>query len=292
MITVLRFIMLIVLFGYSCGLLAAIPHAYNHWGFMSIMEIDWQAYFAHFKWPALALGAAIIILSTRAGDVIIGLCLPTRKQALREQQKLDPALERLRAVYQDKFGLAMSPKAYVMDLPDINGLAFGRKTIAVSSGLLKTAHDEEIAGVLAHEIGHLHHRDSFFSVAIMAAAYPVYILSILMGAFFFFTWGIGLVALLCFAPIFAALCLGGWLLIGLDMLLEKVIRWPLEYKADLFAAEMGYAPALISLFERIEDEDVRGQEGFLAKYAYSHPPTALRIDRLERYLLRQSQSAA
>ena len=58
----------------------------------------------------------------------------------------------------------------------------------------------------------------------------------------------------------------------------------LRYKADQFAAEMGFAPALISLFERIEDEDVRGSEGFLVKYAYSHPPTALRIDRLERAL--------
>ena len=74
-------------------------------------------------------------------------------------------------------------------------------------------------------------------------------------------------------------------------LIEHTTKWPQEYKADRFAAELGYGPALISLFERIEDEDVRGQYGFLSKYAYSHPPTALRIDRLERYLLAQGEPA-
>ncbi len=51
-----------------------------------------------------------------------------------------------------------------------------------------------------------------------------------------------------------------------------------------FVMEMGFAPALIDLFERIEDEGIRNQKGFLRKYLYTHPPTALRIDKLERKL--------
>ena len=51
--------------------------------------------------------------------------------------------------------------------------------------------------------------------------------------------------------------------------------------------QLGYAPALIELFERIEDEDIRNSTGFLSKYLYSHPPTALRIDRLERAILEE-----
>ena len=81
------------------------------------------------------------------------------------------------------------------------------------------------------------------------------------------------------------LWLMGWPIIGIIALLQNCIEWPIEYKADQFAADMGFAPALISLFERIEDEDIRAAEGFLAKYAYFHPPTALRIDRLERGLI-------
>lgn len=61
----------------------------------------------------------------------------------------------------------------------------------------------------------------------------------------------------------------------------------MEYRADEFAMQLGYAPALIELFERVEDEDIRNSTRFLSKYLYSHPPTALRIDRLERAMLKQ-----
>ena len=61
----------------------------------------------------------------------------------------------------------------------------------------------------------------------------------------------------------------------------------MEYRADEFAMQLGYAPALIELFERIEDEDIRNYTGFLSKYLYSHPPTAIRIDRLERAILEE-----
>ena len=64
--------------------------------------------------------------------------------------------------------------------------------------------------------------------------------------------------------------------------METAVQWPIEYKADEFAADLGYSGGLISLFERIEDEDIRAQTGFLVKYFHTHPPTALRIDRLER----------
>ena len=66
------------------------------------------------------------------------------------------------------------------------------------------------------------------------------------------------------------------------------MQWGIEYRADKFAMKLGCAPDLIALFERIEDEDIRADTGFLKKYLYSHPPTALRIDRLERALLARS----
>ena len=289
MMSVLRFVMLVVLFTYSCALLAAILHAFDHWGIMSLSEIDFDRYLSFFKWPAIVLGAGLILLNTPIGDFLIGLCLPTRRQALREEAKITPALDELKERYKDKYGLSIKPKAYVMDLPNINGIAFGSRVVAVSSGLLKTAQDEEITAILAHEMGHLHHRDGFFNVALMVAAYPTFVLSMFLSYLYIVTWLIGAVLMLIFAPLVLALSLGGLLVIGLHFLLEKILMWPVEYKADRFAADMGFAPALISLFERIEDEDVRGEEGFLAKYAYTHPPTALRIDKLERYLMKEEK---
>lgn len=288
MITFLRFVFLILFFAYSCALLASILHVVDHGGAMNPKDIDLSLYLSFFTWPAILLGIAVLILSTPFGDFIIGLCLPTRKQALREEQKIAPALDVLKERYQEQFRQTTNPRAYVMDLPNINGLAFGRNTIAVSSGLLKVASDEEIMAILAHEIGHLHNRDGFFSVALMVALYPTFVICMLLCGLYAVTWLVGFLIVGYFAPILAVLSVAGWCLIWLFFFLDKITRWPIEYKADQFAGDMGFAPALISLFERIEDEDVRGEEGFLAKYAYSHPPTALRIDRLERKFLEDS----
>lgn len=119
MMSVLRFIMLVVLFSYSCALLAAILHAFDHWGIMGIAEIDFERYLSFFKWPAIVLGAGLILLNTPIGDFLIGLCLPTRRQALREEAKITPALDELKGRYKEKYGLSIKPKAYVMDLPNI-----------------------------------------------------------------------------------------------------------------------------------------------------------------------------
>jgi hypothetical protein len=90
MITLIRLFMLLLLFVYSCAMLAAIIHAIDYWGYMLAPEIDWERYFSFFKWPALVIGAAILIFTTSIGDFIIGLCLPTRRQALKEEQKIAP----------------------------------------------------------------------------------------------------------------------------------------------------------------------------------------------------------
>ncbi len=165
---------------------------------------------------------------------------------------------------------------------------------------MAVATDEELAAVIAHEIGHLHNRDGVLNLTLFAATSPVILLhrvicgvvaicpkpNIKIGgkeddlAELLIMLAYGL--LMAFCSVFLWPCvIALWLMRSLDF----VTAWPIEYRADKFAADLGYAPALIELFERIEDEDVRGATGFLKKYMYSHPPTALRIDRLERGLI-------
>lgn len=47
---------------------------------------------------------------------------------------------------------------YVNEDQTINAYAFGDKHITVNRGTLKLMDDEEIEGILAHELGHLHYR--------------------------------------------------------------------------------------------------------------------------------------
>jgi heat shock protein HtpX len=56
------------------------------------------------------------------------------------------------------------PRIYVMENPQPNAFATGRNpehaALAVTTGLLQTVNQEELAGVLAHEIGHIKNRDT------------------------------------------------------------------------------------------------------------------------------------
>ncbi len=56
------------------------------------------------------------------------------------------------------------PRVYVMNNPQPNAFATGRSpsrsAVAVSTGLLDTLSREEVAGVVAHELAHIKHRDT------------------------------------------------------------------------------------------------------------------------------------
>jgi heat shock protein HtpX len=76
--------------------------------------------------------------------------------------------EQLPRVYQvveqftGRMGIPM-PKIYVIPDPSPNAFATGRNpkhaSIAVTEGILTLLNDEELAGVLAHELGHVRNRD-------------------------------------------------------------------------------------------------------------------------------------
>lgn len=78
------------------------------------------------------------------------------------QKKDDPRLWRTVENLSITEGLPM-PKVYIMDDPALNAFATGRKpeksAVAATTGLLKSLDDNELEGVMAHELGHIKNYD-------------------------------------------------------------------------------------------------------------------------------------
>src|SRR6185503_6378652 len=74
-----------------------------------------------------------------------------------------PELYRLVARLAEAAQLPM-PKVFISDNPQPNAFATGRNpehaAVCVTTGLLERVSQEELAGVLAHELGHVKHRDT------------------------------------------------------------------------------------------------------------------------------------
>ncbi len=187
------------------------------------------------------------------------------------------------------------PKVAVADTQVPNAFATGRNqqnaTVAVTTGLLRTLDDEELEGVLAHELAHIKNRD------VMVMTIASFLSTI---AFFIVRWG------WLFAgndrnapPVWVAIAVSLVVWIISFLLIRALSRYR-EYSADRGAALItgkpgALASALVSIsgrMDRVPKEDLREEaemnaffiipirSGVIGKLASTHPSTEKRIDRL------------
>ena len=147
-------------------------------------------------------------------------------------------------------GLPM-PKVYIVENEQPNAFATGRNpehaALCVTSGLLARVNDEELAGVLAHELGHVKHRDTLTMTITATIAGAISMLANF--AFFLGGFGgrrnnplgfIGVILVTLLAPIAA-------------VLVQMAISRSREFDADKAGAEISGRPLwLASALARID----------------------------------------
>lgn len=214
----------------------------------------------------------------------------------RAQPVTQEQLPRIYAVVErltQKAGIPM-PKLYVIPTDSPNAFATGRSprhaSVAVTQGILGLLDDEELEGVLAHELGHVRNRDILTSSIAATLAGAITVLA-RMGFWFGFGGGDrdrdrgGGILMLLLAPLAA-------------MLIQLWVSRTREYEADATGAGITHNPyALARALQKLDAYSKRVPMVASPSTAHlfivqpllgmsfgnlfsTHPPIAKRIERL------------
>lgn len=229
-------------------------------------------------------------------DKIVLAMYGAKEVTEREAPQLYRMVKKLTA----QAGLPM-PRVYVIDNPNPNAFATGRNpqnaAVAVTTGILRILNDEELEGVLAHELAHIRHRDILLATIVATFVGTITFISRLAGWTMMFAGGsrdredsgnvLASLVLLIVAPIAA-------------VILQLAISRAREFMADEGGARISGKPlALASALSKLEQaaqlipmhnaspstahlfivNPLRGSS--IMKLFSTHPPIEERIRRLK-----------
>jgi heat shock protein HtpX len=244
---------------------------------------------------ALAIAAVMNFVSYFYSDKIALKMYRAQPVTRNELPRAYAAVERLT----QKIGIPM-PKIYVIPNESPNAFATGRNpqhaSVAVTQGILDLLTDEELEGVLAHELGHVNNRDILISsVAATIAGAITMLASMARWGMFFGGFGgrddrdrgggVGALLMLFLAPLAASL-------------IQLAVSRSREYQADATGAHFTGNPyALASALSKLDAYSRRLPLQATPSTAHlfivqpllgmsfgnlfsTHPPIAKRIERL------------
>jgi heat shock protein HtpX len=244
---------------------------------------------------ALMFAAVMNFISYFYSDKIALAMYRAQPVTREELPRAYAAVERLT----QKIGIPM-PKIYVIPNESPNAFATGRNpqhaSVAVTQGILNLLNDEELEGVLAHELGHVNNRDILISSVAATVAGAITMLAS-MGRFAMMFGGmggdrddrrgggLGALLMLILAPIAASL-------------IQLAVSRSREYQADATGAQFTGNPyALASALAKLDAYSRRLPLQATPSTAHlfiiqpflgmnfgslfsTHPPIAKRIERL------------
>lgn len=251
-------------------------------------------------WICLIIGIVLYGISLAVALSPIGEWILRLQTGCREIKRKEQ-LAYIQPIFQEVYAKAkaMDPTIpddvclYMSADSEANAFATGRKTICVTEGMLHMP-EGQIRATLAHEFGHLAHKDT--DLILVVSVGNLIVTTTIMGIRLFLD--VAHIITAAFLP-----CLGGtdglaasmvnsilhamntaliagttWVWTQIGVILVMKSSRENEYEADAFAFQLGYGNELCMLLDSICDAPVKG---LFASLASSHPAKDDRIARLQ-----------
>ena len=250
-----------------------------------------------------AIGFAAYVLSIAAALSPLGESILRLQNGCKKITD-DQLLARIEPIFYDVYNRALEEtpelnrkiKLFVCDEEEPNAFALGRKTICVTRGLLLLS-DSEIKAILAHEFGHLAHKDTDSLLVITTGNLIVTVAMIILKTVVkVFNWVFGFILgmvtehgflfglLTSFSNFIFDIVFGGvmWLWTKLGVIICMHSSRQNEFLADKYAYDLGLGRELIHAFTTLEGTSHK-KRSLWAAITASHPATDKRIEKLSSY---------
>lgn len=207
---------------------------------------------------------------------------------MKEKQYLLPIFKNTYTAVKEKYpNLSDKIKLYIVDTMNIESFLLGKTTVVLSRGIVETMSEEELKGVLAHELGHITLYHSQIKMMIVVMFGTVFWLCIFIEKLLNKILStmrhdniISVLLRIARIPFF--------FVVNMVFLISNMIIIPNyrknEYKADNIAVECGFGLQIKEALYKIYDMEITDKKELLNRIYDDHPRTAYRIEEIEKVI--------
>jgi len=245
-------------------------------------------------WALLAVHIVMIIfaLSNAAELMFLGMEDVRKIFTRAEKERVNAIFDSVRSSMElkeaEKRRLDFNCKTslYIADTASVNAFSIGRRAVIITRGLMNHMDDDQMAGIMAHELGHIANGDTQVNMLItFGTAFYFFIFALIAKGLRFIEAVIGeniigtLVSIIRWfvEAVITAVSLLWSIFLGHDSRIK-------EFKADEYAFEIGYGEGLLSALNVFYDIEVSDKKPAIERLQATHPKTAIRIAVLENMI--------
>lgn len=232
-----------------------------------------------------ALAVLLLVAAFNLGEPMWRIINGVRP--LRLNKELDRLMPLFREVYTESYQnskrLDKGIKLYIQEDMTINAFAFGKKTLVLTKGSTMLLSDEDIKGLIAHELGHFANGDTIITIITAFCILPYSLLMALLNRLKAKIDEASKKSIIVWI-IKGFFDLYYYFFRGIGFISELIImhqRRKSEYKADIYAFRCGYGAELAGALNNLYEISLNNTGTIKEIMRATHPHITKRIERLE-----------